>query len=294
MPGHLQADLLLLIVTFLAAAGWIFSREAVAGLAPLLFMAIRFSGGGLVLALVDHRALLRLDRAQWLTALRVGLIFGVAMLFWIMGLKLTTHVGIGSFLTSLGLVMIPLLSLLFGDRPGRHVYLALPLALGGLACLSLDGEFHLGTAELCFLLAALLIALMFILGSRAAARLPALPLTAIQLLVTGVITGICSLLWEDWQLQQPAAIWGWLVASMLLATSLRFLIQTRALGMAPPSHSAIIMILEPVWTTMLAVWWLGEQMTTLQIAGCCLIFLAMLLNRWPVIRHLLQGLRRAA
>lgn len=288
LPLHLQADLLLLIVTLLAAAGWIFSREAVAGLAPLLFMALRFSGAGLLLAIIDHRALLALDRTQWLLALRVGLIFGVAMVFWIMGLKLTTHVGIGAFLTSLGLLMIPLISLLLGERPGRHVWLALPLALGGLACLSLDGEFHLGAAEACFLMAALLIALLFILGSRAAARLPALPLTAIQLMMTGLITGLCSLLSEDWQLDQPAAIWGWFAASLLLATSLRFLLQTRALGMAAPSHSAIIMILEPVWTTLLAVWWLGEQMTALQVGGCVLIFLAMLVNRWPLLRPWLR------
>lgn len=286
---HLKADLLLLSATVIAAGGWIFSREALAGFPPLLFMALRFTAAGLLLSLLGHRGLARLDAQQWRHALGVGLLFGIAMVFWILGLKLTEHIGVGSFLCSLGLVIVPLISLLFGERPGLSVYLAIPIAVAGLACLSLDSEFQLGTAEVCFLLAALFLALMFVLNSHAAARTPALPLTAVQLLVTGAITACCSLLLEEPQFRQPAAIWGWFLASMLLATSLRFLIQTRAQGMAPPSHSAIIMTLEPVWTALLASLWFAERMTALQLSGCGLIFASMLVNRWPALRQWLKS-----
>lgn len=289
LSTHLQADLLLIVVTLLAAAGWIFSREAVAGLSPLVFMALRFTGAGIILALLDRHALQQLNRQQWRAALQVGLLFGVAMIFWVMGLKLTEHIGIGAFLTSLGLVMVPVIGLFLGERPGLHVYCALPLALAGLACLSLDSEFHLGVAEYCFLLSALLLALMFILNSHAAARIPALPLTAIQLLMTGLITAIATLFFEDWNLDQPASIWGWFAASLLIATCLRFYLQTRALGMTPPSHSAIILILEPVWTVLLAALWLHERMSGLQLSGCLLIFIAMLINRWPMLRQWLKS-----
>ncbi len=184
----MKADLLLLTATLVAAMGWIFSREALAGFPPLLFMALRFTGAGLLLSLLGHRALRRLTARQWRHAVVVGLLFGIAMVFWILGLKMTEHIGVGSFLCSLGLVIVPLISLLFGERPGLSVYLAIPIAVAGLACLSLDSEFQLGPAEGCFLLAALFLALMFVLNSHAAASIPALPLTAVQLLVTGAIT----------------------------------------------------------------------------------------------------------
>lgn len=285
----LQADLILLLVTWLAAAGWIFSREAVAGLPPLTFMALRFVGAGLLLALLCRSALAALSREQWRAALRIGLLFGVAMVFWVTGLKLTTHIGVGSFLCSLGLIMVPLVSLAFGDRPGLSAYLALPVALAGLACLSLDGEFHLGIAEGCFLMSALIFALMYILNSRAAARTPAMPLTAIQLLVTGAITSAGALLFEPPAFNQPPAIWGWLLASLLIATCLRFVLQTKGMGLSPPSHSAILMNLEPVWTALLAALWLNERMSALQLGGCALIFLAMLVNRWPQLRKWWRG-----
>ncbi|SFW98182.1 DMT family transporter [Marinospirillum alkaliphilum] len=287
---HLQADLLLVLTTLIAAAGWIFSKEALAGFAPLLFIALRFSGAGLVLALLCLTPLRGLSRAQFISALQVGVLFGAAMVFWILGLEFAQHLGVGAFLTSLGIVLVPLLNLLMGgEKPGRLVYLSLPFVLAGLAFLSLDSEFHLGFGELCFLLSACFLALMFIQNSRAATRIPALPLTAIQLLVTGGITGLCSLVFEDWSFQFPAAIWGWFLASMLLATSLRFLLQTYAQGLAPPSHSAIIMTLEPVWTAMLASYWFSETMSLFQLIGCSLIFTAVLVNRAPALR---QWLRR--
>lgn len=291
---QLTGDALLLLVTLLAASGWIFSREAVAGLSPLLFMALRFSGAGLLLALIGFRALRRLDKAQWKTALQVGALFGTAMVFWILGLKYSSHIGIGAFLTSLGLVLVPLIAVFLGERPDRYVYASIPLALFGLACLSISDEFALDWASGCFLLAALFIGLLFILNGRAATHIPALPLTAIQLMVTGLVTGLVSLIFEDWQFQQPAAIWGWFAASMLIATSLRFLIQTRAQSMASPSHSAIIMTLEPIWTATLAALWFGESMTDIQLMGCGFIFLAMLVNRWPALRRLLPRRRPLA
>ncbi|PSL16164.1 threonine/homoserine efflux transporter RhtA [Marinobacterium halophilum] len=288
LSTHHKADLLLLLTTLLAAAGWIFSREAVQGLSPLLFMALRFISAGLVLALIGWSAMRIFTRKQWQSACLVGVFFGIAMTFWILGLKMATHVGVGAFLTSLGVVMVPLISLLFGERPGPYVFLSIPFVIAGLACLSLDAEFHLGLAEVFFLLSALFIAFMFILNSRAATKLPALPLTAVQLLVTGLITGAGSVVLEEWDFNQPVDIWGWLIASALIATSLRFLLQTRGQSLAPPSHTAIIMTLEPVWTALFAALWLSETMTPLQFSGCALIFLAMLVNRWPAVRAWLR------
>jgi drug/metabolite transporter (DMT)-like permease len=286
---HLKADLLLLAATVVAAAGWIFSREALAGFPPLMFMALRFTGAGLLLSVIGRTGLRRLTAQQWRQSAYVGVLFGIAMVFWIMGLKMTQHIGVGAFLCSLGLVLVPLITLFFGERSSLSVYLAIPIAIAGLACLSLDSHFNLGPAELCFLMAALFLALMFVLNSHAAAKIPALPLTAIQLLVTGLITAICSTVAEDWQFSQPLNIWGWFFASLLIATSLRFLIQTRGQGMAPPSHSAIIMTLEPVWTALLASVWFAERMTTMQLAGCGLIFAAMLVNRWPSLQLWLKS-----
>ena len=291
LSNHLKADLLLVLTTILAGAGWIFSKEALAGLAPLLFIAMRFSAAGVLLGCLRVGSLRALTAEQWRASLHVGVFFGIAIVFWILGLHLASHVGVGAFLTSLGVVMVPLVGLAFGERPGRYVFYSLPFVAAGLACLSLDTEFSIGWGEASFLVAALFFSLTFILNSRASARTPAVPLTAIQLVLAGLITLAVSILTENWNFDQPPAIWGWFLASVLIATSLRFSIQTRAQGMAPASHAAIIMTLEPVWAALMAVGWLGERMSLLQVIGCGLIFMAMLVNRWPAVRYWMRLVR---
>ncbi|WP_114417154.1 DMT family transporter [Marinospirillum perlucidum] len=283
---HLQADLLLLLTTLIAAAGWIFSKETLAGMQPLQFIALRFAGAGLVLACFCLLPLKQLTWPQFRAAAKVGCVFGLAMIFWILGLKHAQHLGVGAFLATLGIVMLPFLNRLFGgEAPPTFSYLALPLVISGLALLSLDPSFHLGWGEFSFMLAAFFLALMFLFNSQATARLAPLPLTSIQLLITGLITGSISLLSEPLTLNSSPVIWGWFAASLLLATSLRFLLQTWAQSLAPPSHTAIIMTLEPVWTALAASLWFAETMTSYQLLGCLLIFSAILINRWPAFRQ---------
>lgn len=292
MNPHLRADLLLVVTTLIAAAGWIFSKEALAGFSPLLFIALRFLGASIVLAFFCLKPLKNLNKMQWATALKVGVLFGFAMVFWILGLKHAQHMGVGAFLTSLGVVMVPLLNFaLGGEKPSRFAFLSLPFVISGLAVLSLDSEFYFGLGELYFLLSAFFLAFMFIFNSRAAAGISALPLTSIQLLVTGLITGGASFIFEEWSFQYAPVIWGWFFASLFLATSLRFLMQTYAQSLAPPSHTAIIMTLEPVWTALLASFWFSEVMSFSQLLGCTLIFVAVLVNRLPALRLWLKAKR---
>ncbi|WP_231880558.1 EamA family transporter, partial [Alcanivorax sp. HI0083] len=100
-PSH-KADLLLLVVTLLAAISWMFSKEAVLAMPPLLFMSLRFLLAASLLAMAAHHQLRRLSGQQLLRCVRVGTVFGIAMSCWVMGLAMGEHVGEGAFLTSLG------------------------------------------------------------------------------------------------------------------------------------------------------------------------------------------------
>ena len=59
-----QSDLLLVLVTVLSALSWIFSREAVQLMPPLLFMCLRFLLAGSLLALLGRRPLLQINAEQ--------------------------------------------------------------------------------------------------------------------------------------------------------------------------------------------------------------------------------------
>ncbi|MAM00374.1 MAG: EamA family transporter [Alteromonadaceae bacterium] len=287
--SHAKADILLLLVTLLAATGWIFSKEALAGLPPLLFMGLRFFLAAIVLGIAGWHSLRHVAPAQLKQALGLGALFALAMAFWILGLFNASHVGEGAFITSMGIVLVPVAArALFGERPPVSTWVSLPVAVGGLACLSLNRGLSLEPGQLYFLIAAVFFALCFNLNTRLVRGIPAMALTSLQLFMVGVLLLPASMLFENWPSEVATSIWGWLLASALIGTCMRFFIQTYAQGLASASHAAIIMMLEPIWTALLASWWLGESMGALQLAGCGLIFMALLINRWAWVRRLLR------
>jgi len=292
-----KADVLLVCVTLLAALSWLFSKEAVGLMPPFLFMALRFTLAGLFLALWGLPQLLALNALQWRRGLRVGLCFGAGMSLWIMGLFRGTHVGEGAFLTSLGVVLVPVISrLVFGERAPLSTWLALPVAAAGLALLSLQDGFTLASGQLFYVGAAVLFALYYTLNTRAAnhrasaasdvvTKVPALALTTVVMLTVGCVTTLLSAFYEPWlpTLHKAGGEMAmWVLASALLGSAARFLIQTYAQSLSAHSHGVVIMIVEPVWTASLAAVWLGERMSSQQLAGCVIILLALLVSRaWP-------------
>lgn len=283
----LRADLTLLVVTLLAAFGWMFSKEALAGLPPLLFMGLRFLSAGLLLVLISLRQLQHLDAKQWRLSSQVGGLQGIAMSIWVLGLYYTESLGEGAFITSLAVVVVPLVNwLLFKEQPAKTAFIAIPMAALGMALLSLRHGFAPERSQMFFLAAALLMSVSFILNSRAAAITPALALSAIQLTQVGIVALTASLIFEQWPVAVAPMIWLWLGLSIVLATSARFFLQTYAQGLTSPSRAAIIMILEPVWTAIIALFWFNERMGLAQIVGCVLILAALLINRWREFERL--------
>lgn len=306
-----KADFYLLIVTVLASISWIFSKEAVLLMPPLLFMAMRFLLAGLILAGIGIDQLYRLNARQWLRSARVGMVFATGMCLWIMGLHFGHHIGEGGFLTSLGIVLVPVMGrLVFGEIVPTSTWVALPIALVGLAFISLEGGFKTEPGQLFFIAAAVVFALFYTMNTRAANhrevvnadgeltlvdRVPALPLTAIVMLCVGLVATVLTLLIEPWQqtvMSFSAAMAGWVIASAVIGSAARFLLQTHAQSLSKHSHGVVIMVVEPVWIVLFAFAWFGERMTPTQGVGCALIFAALLVSRRAMLMRWLAGLRR--
>jgi len=282
----LKADALLVLVTLLAALGWLFSYHSLQGLPPLLFIGIRFLCGGLILGVfgLGEVKTVRANSADLRQCIKTGLVLSVAMMCWITGLRLTTAMGPGAFISSLGVIIAPIMAgALFHARIARSTWVAALVAAVGMACLALQPGMTVHTADLFFLASALGFSIQFNLNSRFAGKIPVLPLTAIQLSVVGLVSLASSAIIEEWPAQVSLSTWLWVGTSILIATCLRFYLQVSAQGRTPLSHAAFIMTLEPVWTALLALVWLGERMRAMQVLGSVLILCALVISRWRSI-----------
>ncbi|MDY0249625.1 MAG: DMT family transporter [Pseudomonas sp.] len=307
MTRATQSDLLLIVVTLIAAISWMFSKEAIGLMPPLLFMGIRFLLAAAFLACLGRHKLRQLTREHILRSARVGIVFGVGMLFWVLGLAHSESMGEGAFLTSLGVLLVPIIARVFFAEPVPHsTWLAIPVALLGMAFLSLAHGFAVSSGQLYYLIAAVALAVFFTLNTRAAtvsirrasstqaaAQLSAvdpLALTIITLTSVGCVTLLGSLLTESQLLphmQWSLDVFFWLFASAILGTAARFWLQTFAQSLTTQTSGAVMLILEPIWVALFAALWFGETLAMLQLVGCVMIFLALLVNRWQVLRSIM-------
>ncbi|ALS34820.1 hypothetical protein PTRA_b0318 [Pseudoalteromonas translucida KMM 520] len=277
---HRHAELLLVTATIIAASGWIFSKEAIQHLPAFGFIGIRFLLAALCLLPFCYRDLCLIRPIVLLKAFSVGSVLGCALLLWIYAVSISETLGEGAFIMTLSQLFVPLFAwLLFTDKPTTAFWYSLPFAIIGLVLLSALGEWNQSSTQLWFLLAAIMLAIHFNLNSRYAQRVPVLLLTCIQLCSIGIIGLVISAYFEVWPDVIPSSTWRWVGLSIIVATSLRYAIQTKGQKGASAANAAVIMILEPIWVFIISIIWFAETMSLYKIIGCSLILLSILINR---------------
>ncbi|MBK0003888.1 DMT family transporter [Erwinia sp. S63] len=275
-----QADGLLFCTTFIAAFGWVCSRESVAEMPVLAFIAIRFLLASVALLLLSRPAELRNMMRSLRAVILTGFLQTANILLWIYAVATTKALGEGAFIMSLSMLFVPLFAwLILGNRPVIAFWIALPISMSGLALLTLKQGLTFEVSQLLFLASALLQAVYFCFCTRFAATVPVQALAAFQLGCTGIIALLLSLLFEQWPQQVSESTWGWLLSSAFIATSLRFWLQLKGQSMTTAANAALIMIIEPLLTVLAATLWYGEKMTCQQLTGCVLIIVGLVYYR---------------
>ncbi|MEZ8101853.1 DMT family transporter [Vibrio bivalvicida] len=280
MNAERKAAWILFITTALAGLGWIFSKETIQGLPPFGFVGLRFLVASICLLPLCYKRFRDLTTQLLLQAIGGGSILALALLTWVYAISISETLGEGAFIVSLSMIIVPIIAwVLYQERPKRAFWVSMPIAIAGLAMLSLTDGWQSSAGQLWFLANACLLALHFNVNSKLAQKVPVLMLTCIQLFVTGVLALVASLIFETIPESVETSIWGWFALSALLATSLRYVMQTLGQKGCNPANAALIMLLEPIWTVILSILWYGEQLSRNKLIGCSLILLALIFYR---------------
>lgn len=275
-----NGEWILVFVTILAALGWVFSKESILGMPPLGFMALRFLSASIILFPVCIGAHQRIELPNLPKAIFAGCLQAINIIFWILAISLGGELGEGSFIMSLSVLMAPLVGLIFfKEKPLLIFWISLPIAVVGLAFLTLSNGWHANINQVWFFTSALAQAIFFIFNSRFVQKIAILPLIVIQLFCTGSCCLILSLFFETWPSTVSWVTLGWFVASVLIATILRYALQLVGQKYVPVGNAAIIMILEPIFTTIAGVIIYSEPMPWMKWIGCSLILISLLTYR---------------
>ena len=239
------------------------------------FLALRFAIASLALLVVAPRAIGRLSPVVRRHAMVLGLLYGVAQILQTAGLA-HTPASISGFVTGLYVVCTPLLAAaILRTRIPPITWVAVALATVGLGVLALN-DFSIGYGELITLASAVLYALHIVgLGAWSTAS-DAVGMTMLQVMVIAVVCTAATAP-DGIVLPDRAVDWWAVLYKAVVVGALGLLGQTWAQAHLPPTRSAIIMSMEPVFASLFAVWLGGEDVTARLLVGGTMVLAAMLM-----------------
>jgi drug/metabolite transporter (DMT)-like permease len=272
---RLLATAALLAVTAVWGSTFPLIKGLLERIPTLDFLAVRFAIAAVFLVLVAPRALGRLSPESRRHALVLGGVYGVAQILQTAGLA-HTPASVSGFITGMYVVCTPLLAaLLLHTRIGWFTWLAVLVATAGLAVLTLDGM-SIGYGEALTLVAAVLYAAHIVgLGAWSQPE-QALGMSILQIIVIAVICLVATLP-DGVVLPSNPSDWMSVIYMAVFSGALAMLGQTWAQAHLPPTRTAIIMTMEPVFAATFAVLIGGESLTSRMALGGLLVVTAMLM-----------------
>ncbi|WP_232819829.1 DMT family transporter [Nocardioides allogilvus] len=278
------AALALLAMTACWGSTFFLIKDLLDRVPTLDFLAVRFAIAAAAMLLVAPRAIARLSPTVRRHAVVLGLLYGVAQILQTAGLA-HTPASVSGFITGMYVVCTPLFAAwILHTRIGLVTWAAVALAAAGLGVLTLGG-LSLGYGEAITLVAAMLYALHIVgLGAWSSAR-DALGMSILQIIVIAAICFVATVP-DGIVLPGNGRDWLSLVYMAIFAGALAMLGQTWAQAHLPPTRTAIIMSMEPVFAATFAVALGGEGITPRLLVGGAMVLSAMLVVELVPRRHI--------
>jgi drug/metabolite transporter (DMT)-like permease len=261
--------------TAIWGASFVVAKGLVDNYNPLSVLALRFAIGTVALWAVRPRAVGLLPRVTFWRAVVIGVLLGMAQIPHYFGVRESTA-SAAAFLIGSYVVLTPIVDrLLYGVRTTRTAAAGAVLALAGLALFASGGTVSALGIVLC-LSAAVLYAVQI---STLGAWVPPANLwgfTTVTMAAITVVVAIPAAL-RGVEVPSSAPDWFRLLYLALVAGVAAVAMQAWAQRRLPATQAAVILVLEPVWATGLAVTITIETLSLQLLLGGAVLLVANLI-----------------
>ena len=277
---RLKADLLLFLVAVIW--GTAFVAQGIAGQYHVAFL---YNGTSFILAalilipFIPRR--IKIPREQWLWMLAAGSILFVATALQQVGIFYTKVANAG-FLTSLYTVFTPFLLFIgFREKPHWLDAIAVTMAVVGAFLLSTAGNrFQVQPGDALETIGSIFWALHFVVLGKFAAKFESILFAAGHFFICGFLNLIAGLFFEKIGWLMPLPVLGAILYRATLSIGIGYTLQVWGQKHTPPTDAALILGLEAVFAVISGWIVLNQILLPIQIAGCIIIFLAVLLSQF--------------
>ena len=284
-----KSNILLLITAAIWGFAFVAQRVSMEYLGPFTFNAARFILGSLsLLPLVfisrDQRpASGSIHPHPGFKFVIFGGIAAGFMLFMGMSLQqvglVYTTAGKAGFITSLYVVIVPILALFWKQPTNSGTWIGVSLAAIGLYFLSVTEKFSIEFGDLLVFFCAFFWAGQVLIISWLSPRIQSVKLAFTQFVVCACLSLVVAVIFEDisWT-ALTQAIWP-ILYSGILSSGVAFTFQVIAQRHTHPAHASIIMSMEAVFAAIGGWLLLNEVLSMRGLLGCGLMLGGMLLSQ---------------
>ena len=192
-----------------------------------------------------------------------------------------TATGKVAFVTSFYTVIVPVLGMLFGRTVNTRVWVAIVVSLIGLYLLCMGEGFKVGRYDILLIACAFFFAIQIMFLSHYTKTVNAIALSCGQFIVVGVLSLVVSFISEHGETQDLASCLPSLLYIAIISSALAYTLQVAALRDGETTITTLLYSLESVFGLLAGVVILSEKLSTRELIGCLVIFVAVLFSQLP-------------
>ena len=213
-----------------------------------------------------------------------GIFLFFANCFQQTGIQYTT-VGKAGFITTFYIIIVPLIGLFFKKYCGILTWIGVVVALAGLYFLCITQKLTIQRGDALILCCSVLYAGQILAIDHYNPFVDGVKMSCIQFLTGGILGAVFMLLFENPSIAMILSAAGPILYTGIMSTGVGYTLQIVGQKGLNPTVAALILSLESVFSALSGYVFLHQVLTTRELIGCVLMFIAIVLAQLPDIRR---------
>lgn len=290
MLKKLRGSLMLLTAAFIWGTAFVAQSKGMDYVAPFTYNAVRTLIGGVVLIpmvfLFGQKSRRKVsennNKISFIGGIICGLVLFAASSFQQLGISLTSA-GKAGFITALYVVIVPVISIIFGQKSNLKMWICAFTAIIGFYLLCIKEGFRLSKGDLYVLICAVFYSVHIIVidhfNSKGAEPVK---MSCVQFFTAGSIMMICMFIFESPALSAVWAAKYTILYAGVMSCGVAYTLQIIGQKYSESAAAALIMSLESVFAALAGWIILSEHMSMKEFAGCILVFAAVVFSQLDI------------
>ena len=213
-----------------------------------------------------------------------GIFLFFANCFQQTGIQYTT-VGKAGFITTFYIIIVPLIGLFFKKYCGILTWIGVVIALAGLYFLCITQKLTIQRGDALILCCSVLYAGQILAIDHYNPFVDGVKMSCIQFFTGGILGAVFMLLFENPSIAMILSAAGPILYTGIMSTGVGYTLQIVGQKGLNPTVAALILSLESVFSALSGYLFLHQVLTTRELIGCALMFIAIVLAQLPDIRR---------